>query len=237
MIRAIAIDVEPPALEIISHFCSKSGLFLLERTFTDPAEGLRYLKKFPTDLLFLDGNMPGLSIIQFLKRLEFKPLVINTTGYSQYAVESYNLDAVNYLLKPFSEERFTRAIIKARVLHQMNVNAPNQQGYCFVRADYRLVKINIKDIKYIEGLDDYLKIHLENSPAVVTRMTLKFILDKLPASGFMRIHRSFIIALDKISSIRNKHVRIGTTEIPLGSTYEEEFLRITGGRNIDRSRE
>jgi DNA-binding LytR/AlgR family response regulator len=231
MMRAIAIDDEPPALEIISHFCKKSELVHFEKGFTDPEEGLRYLKKFPVDLLFLDINMPGTNGIEILKRIENRPLVIFITAYSQYAVESYSLDAVDYLLKPFSEERFMKAVGKARDYLQLGINSLAQHGFFFVRADYSLIKINIHEIRYIEGLDDYLKIHLENSQMVVTRMTLKNILEKLPANDFVRVHRSFIVPLGKITSVKNKLIRLGETEIPLGNTYEEQFFKAIGTLN------
>lgn len=235
MIRAIAIDDEPPALEIISHFCHKSEFVQFERGFTNPEEGLRYLKKFPVDLLFLDISMPGMSGLELLKLIENRPLVIFTTAYGQYAVESYELDAVDYLLKPFSEERFMKAVNKARDFMKLGISSLNQQGFFFVRADYSLIKINIQEIRYIEGLDDYVKIHLENNQMVITRMTLKNILEKLPANAFIRVHRSFIVPIEKISSVKNKQIRVGSRDIPLGNAFEDEFFKRIGARMNEQS--
>jgi len=226
MITAIAIDDEPPALKIVENFCEKMDGINLEKTFTNPAEALKFVNKFPIDLLFLDISMPSLTGIQFCKSIKQDVMVIFTTGFSDYAVESYDLNAIDYLLKPYSFDRFQQAVHKAK--EQFNYSHTDSSGdidHFFIRADYRLIKIYFDEILYIEGLDDYLKIHLFNKKTVVARMTLKTIISKLPVDEFIRIHRSFIIPLKRIESIKNKQVLIAGNAIPIGNSFEEEFAK------------
>lgn len=226
MIKAIAIDDEPPALKLIENFCGRTEELLLEKTFTMPAEGLKHLRKFPVDLLFLDIQMPSVNGIDFYKAVKQDTMVIFTTAYSEYAVEGFNLSAVDYLLKPFTFTRFQQAVTKAAEYHNYKTQSSAETPkYLFIRADYSLLKIAITDIIYIEGLDDYLKIHLANSNPVVARMTMKAILEKLPANDFIRVHRSYIIPFNRIESYRNKLITIAGSFIPTGSSYEENFLK------------
>ena len=227
MIKAIAIDDEPPALKVIESFCSNAENIDLEKTFTSPNEGLKYLRKFPVDLIFLDINMPSVTGIDFYKSLERETMVIFTTAYSEYAVEGFNLNAVDYLLKPFTQERFQQAIKKANDYYAYTRQSPgtiNQSLY--IRADYSLIKINYEDIVLIESLDDYLKIFLSNEKIIVARMTMKSMVEKLPASEFIRVHRSFIVPFNRITQVRNKIISIADKEIPIGGNYEEAFFRI-----------
>lgn len=226
MIRAIAIDDEPPALRIIEKFCNDTDFIQLEKTFTNPQEALRYLKNYPVDLLFLDIQMPSANGIDFYKSLSTSAMVIFTTAYSQYAIDGFNVNAIDYLLKPYTYTRFLQAAGKAQQLFQQqqhsssSVQAPR---YLLIRADYSLVKVMLDSILYVEGLDDYLKIHVSDGKPVVARMTMKAMLEKLPADKFARVHRSFIVAIDKIESIRNKMISICEQQIPIGSKFEEEF--------------
>lgn len=226
MIEAIAIDDELPALSIIENFCTKVDFINLQKTFNQPTEALKYLRRFPVDLLFLDVNMPSVNGIELYKAVQQETMVIFTTAYNEYAVEGFNLSAVDYLLKPFTFKRFLQAVEKARDYqsYQLQKNKTETQ-YLFVRADYSLVKIDITNISYIEGYDDYLKIHTTDQKPVITRMTIKNILEKLPDNNFIRIHRSYIIPLDKVDSVRNKLVTIGDIKLPLGSSFEENFLK------------
>ncbi len=226
MIKAIAIDDEPPALKVIENFCGKTQTILLEKTFTMPAEALKHLRKFPVDLLFLDIQMPSINGIDFYKSVKQDTMVIFTTAYTEYAVEGFNVSAVDYLLKPFTFTRFQQAIAKAEEYYNYKKQGSNQTPkHIFIRADYSLLKIALSDIVYIEGLDDYLKIHLVNSHPVVARLTMKAILEKLPSNDFIRIHRSYIIPFSRIESYRNKMITIAGTELPTGSSYEENFIK------------
>ncbi len=224
MIKAIAIDDEPLALSVIETFCAELDYIDLQKTFTQPNEALKYLKKFPVDLLFLDIHMPALTGIDFYKSIEQKTMVIFCTAHGQYAVEGFNLNALDYLLKPFDFDRFKVATEKARDYSNLQSN-PKEIEHIFIRADYSLQKIILQDIMYIEALDDYLKIHLHNQKNIVARMTMKAMIEKLPSNQFIRVHRSFIIAINKVSSIKNKIITINNCRIPVGNSYESEILK------------
>jgi|ERR1700757_1996962 len=226
MIKAIAIDDEPLALKVIENFCEKVDFISLEKTFNKPSEALKYADNFPIDLLFLDINMPSINGIEFYKQLKQSTMVIFTTAYSEYAVEGFNLNAVDYILKPFTFDRFLLAVNKANEFFNYQNQKENSSQFLFVRADYSLVKINIANILYIEGLDDYLKIHIENQKTIITRITMKSILEKLPPKEFVRIHRSFIVPLKRIESVRNKVISLAGIEIPIGASYEENFFKL-----------
>ena len=226
MIKAIAIDDEPLALKVIENFCERVDFITLQKTFNKPGEALKYVNKFPVDLLFLDINMPSINGIEFYKEVKQNTMVIFTTAYSEYAIEGFNLNAVDYILKPFTFERFLLAVNKANDFFNYQAQKENTGNqFIFVRADYSLLKINIASILYIEGLDDYLKIHIENQKTVVTRMTMKALLEKLPAKDFIRTHRSFIVPFNRIQSVRNKTISVSGAEIPIGASYEETFFK------------
>jgi DNA-binding LytR/AlgR family response regulator len=229
MIRAIAIDDEPPALKVLEEFCGQTDFLALEKTFTRPSEALKHLRKFPVDLIFLDIKMPSITGIELYKEVPQETMAIFTTAYSEYAVEGFNLNAIDYLLKPFTLARFQQAVNKANEFYAFNnQKARTSEQHLFIRADYSLVKVAVDEIFYIEGLDDYIKIHFQGKRPVVARMTMKAILEKLPAAKFIRVHRSFIVPLARIENIRNKTIALGDVKIPVGASYEEEFTRRFG---------
>ncbi len=228
MIRAIAIDDDPIATKVIELLCDDLDYLTLEKTFNQAPSALNYLDQYPADLLFLDINMPDINGIELYRRIQQDTMVIFTTVHLEYAIEGFNLSAVDYLLKPYTEERFLQAVNKAREYYNFRNSLPEENKHLFVRADYSLIKINITHILFIEGLDDYLKIHIQNQKPVVTRMTMKGILEKLPSKEFIRIHRSYIVPLKRIEQVRNKVVHIAGHEITLGSSYEKEFLKVFG---------
>lgn len=225
MIRAIAIDDEPLALTVIQSLCDKSEGIQLQRSFTQPSEALKYLRKFPVDLIFCDIHMPSMTGISLIRSLQQKTMVIFTTAFSEYAAVSYELNAIDYLLKPINQKRFAQALAKAQeyydYLHKKDQGAGT---HIFVRADYSLVKIPLADILYIEGLADYLKIHIKDRKAVVARMPMKDMVEKLPPADFIRVHRSFILPFSKIEAVRGTTIFIGDQEFPIGRTYTEEFF-------------
>ena len=223
MIKAIAVDDELPALEILQDFCARTNDVELEKSFNKPTFALQYLKQFPTDILFLDINMPSLNGIEFSKILPQKTITIFTTAYSEYAIEGFNLNAVDYLLKPFTFQCFQQAVDKAKQL--LKINESNISSFITLRVNYSLIKIDTSNILFIEGLDDYLKLHLINQKPIVIRMTMKVMLEKLAPDEFIRVHRSFIIPLSKINSLCNKIIHLGDEQIPLSSSYEESFLK------------
>ncbi|CAM3335287.1 Response regulatory domain-containing protein [Flavobacterium longum] len=230
MIRAIALDDEPLALTVIENFCARIEFVNLEKTFSKTEEAHKYLRKQPVDLIFLDIQMPKQNGIEFFASIEQDTMVIFTTAFSEYAVEGFNLNAIDYLLKPFSFDRFKQAAEKAKAAYENRNQTPATEQYLFIRADYSLNKILISDILFIEGLDDYLKIHIAGQKTIVARMTMKSILEKLPASAFIRVHRSFIVQISKIEKVRNKTIFIGTEEVPLSAGYEAAFQSIISGK-------
>lgn len=224
MIKALAIDDEPLALSVIETFCAQLDYIDLQKTFTKPNEALKHLKKYPVDLLFLDIHMPSLTGIDFYKNIEQNTLVIFCTAHGQYAVEGFNLNALDYLLKPFTFDRFKQATEKARDYFSQ-LSSQKSIEHIFVRADYSLQKITLQDVLYIEALDDYLKIYLHQQKTIVARMTMKAMLEKLPSADFIRVHRSFIVPVKRVESLRNKTLQILDKKIPVGNSYEEEVLK------------
>ena len=229
MINAIAIDDEPPALRVLENFCNRIDFISLQKTFTKTEDAMKYLEKFPVDQIFLDIHMPAISGIDFYKSIKQETMVIFVTAHSQYAVEGFNLNAIDYLLKPFPFERFQQAVKKANDFTSLATQAdPLQDQFLFVRSDYSLLKIPIADILFIEGLDDYIKIHLDKQKTIVARLTLKSIHEKLNSGSFIRVHRSYIVPLNRIESVRNRIINIEGTEIPIGNSYADTFFSVFG---------
>lgn len=218
MIKAIVLDDEPLSLDLIETFCQKSNEINLVKKFTSPKEALKYLRKFPVDLIFLDINMPNISGIELIKKIDTNIDTIFITAHSEYAVESYNLNAIDYLLKPFEYERFLNAISKVKTKQSIE---KFEDKFLLVRSEYRLIKINLSNILYIESQADYLTIYLFNQKPIVTRMTMIDMLDLLDTSSFIRVHRSFIIPISKINTIRDKKIILEDIEIPIGISYEK----------------
>lgn len=216
MIKAIAIDDEPLALNVLKNFCKRNSKVELLHTFTDADKALEYLADNKTDLLFLDIKMPSKNGLQLYKQLPQKISVIFTTAYAEYAVEGFNVSALDYLLKPIAYERFEQAIDKAVAYN----NAGTDKLYMFVKADYSMKKVNFADILYIRSVDNYMKLHLVNDKPILTRMNIKDLLEKLP-EGFLQVHRSYIIPIDKVTSFKNRKLMIGEEEIPVSTSYAD----------------
>jgi DNA-binding LytR/AlgR family response regulator len=222
MIHCIAIDDEPLALQLIQEYCAKISFLKLEKTFTNTDEAIVFMQENKIDLLFLDIQMPDITGIQFYKNLSEKPPVIFTTAYKDFAVEGFNVDAVDYLLKPFEYDRFLKACYKAKEYIEFLSSQEVQLNSLFIKVNYEIMKINLKDIDLIEALDDYIKIYIKPNP-VLTLMTLKSIQEKLPPRDFVRVHRSFIIPLAKIEKFSKSKVWIAGKEIPIGSSYSSVY--------------
>nr|WP_295924421.1 LytTR family DNA-binding domain-containing protein [uncultured Dyadobacter sp.] len=225
MITAIAIDDEPLALNVIRSLCDRSGSVNLQKTFTQPNEALRYLHKFPVDLIFCDIQMPSMTGISLVKSLRQNTMVIFTTAFSEYAVTSYELNAIDYLLKPINQKRFTQAIGKAaEYFDYLNKKNDSADQNIFVRSDFSLVKVPLADIIYIEGLADYLKIYIRDRKPVIARMPMKDMMEKLNSGDFIRVHRSYILPFSKIEAVRGGTIYIDGNEFPIGRTYADEFF-------------
>ena len=234
MLRCIAVDDEPLALELLEDNISKVPYLQLEATCSNAMEAIKVLQQKQIDLIFLDIQMPGLTGLQFIQSMTEKPLIILITAYEKYALEGFNLDVLDYLVKPVSLERFVKACNKAWELHQLRSKPTGTTDtrladYIFVNADYSLLKVVMDDIMWVEGLKDYIKIHLKSSSrAVITRMTMKAIEDMLPPARFIRIHKSYIAAMGFITSVRKSSVMIGSMELPVSETYQDGLIRLTG---------
>lgn len=231
MIKCIAVDDEPLSLDLLEDNIRKVPFLQLVKRCSNAAEAGDALRAQPVDLMFLDIQMPGISGIQFLQSFSKQPpLVIFITAYEQYALEGFNLDVVDYLLKPVPFERFLKAVNKAYDKLHAPVRMPATQEetptHIFVNADYSLVKIMLADITHIEGLKDYVKIFLTSSSRpVITRMSMKGVEEKLAGNKFVRVHKSFIVAVDKIVSIRKSRITIGNATIPISEGFKENLDR------------
>jgi len=231
MMQCLAIDDEKLVLELLEDNIRQVPFLQLVKACRNALEATAILQSTPVDLLFLDIQMPGLSGLQLLQSLPHPPMTILITAYEQYALESYNLDVVDYLLKPVSFERFMKACNKAheRFLRQPLTSAAAEPApdHFFVNVEYTLVKILIADILYVEGLKDYIKIHVASSKKpVITRMSMKAIEEKLPPAQFIRTHKSFIIAAPKITAIKRDLICLGELELPLSEFYKGNLDKV-----------
>jgi len=219
----IAVDDEPLALEKIVSFIDRLPFLKLEAKFDRPVEALAYLSTYKTDLLFLDIQMETMTGLDLLAALPDRPQVVLTTAYSEYALKGYEFEVTDYLLKPYSFERFAQAVNKAvkRISEKAPVveNAPN---FIFVKSDYRLLKIMLSDILYIEGMRDYRCIHTPIGK-ILTDQTFGSFEEQLPSSQFIRIHKSYMVSLSKIESIEKHRVKIGKELLPVSESYREGF--------------
>ncbi|MES2457475.1 MAG: LytTR family DNA-binding domain-containing protein [Bacteroidota bacterium] len=223
---AIAIDDEPIALDVVKSHASKVPFVELTATFTNAFEAVTFLHGHKVDLLFLDIKMPDINGIDFLSSLNNPPMVIFTTAYSEHAVKSFELDAIDYLLKPFSLSRFLKACNKALELYTLRSkpDATGQPGFIFLKDGYEQIKVELKDICYIEASGNYTQVHLVDNKMLSTRVSLNEMLQLLPEKKFVRTHRAFIVAKDKISKYDRSQVWIDKHLIPIGATYAQCLL-------------
>ena len=239
-LTCIAVDDEPLALDLVSAFIQQTPFLQLAGRYTSALEALNHLHRQPVDLIFLDIQMPDLSGTDLARVLDKGqpgqgPRIIFTTAFNQYALEGYRLDALDYLLKPFNYVEFLRAANKALAYAELRQQPANpgpvsaapavaEDEYLFLKVEYQLVRVPLQDILYIEGLKDYVKVHLQSAPKpILSLISLKALEEKLPAKKFMRIHRSYIVALDKIQSVSRQSVQIGTVNITVSDQYKEPF--------------
>lgn len=242
-LNCIAVDDEPLALGLVSVFIEKTPFLNLVGKYSSAVEALQGLHSQQVDIIFLDIQMPDLTGIELARVLSQAqqgsagPRIIFTTAFNNFALEGYKVDALDYLLKPFNYEEFLRAANKAKAYFEL-INRPApapaapvasvipepEEESLFLKVEYQLVRVAFKDILYIEGLKDYVKVHLQGNPKPILSLTsLKALEDKLPPRRFMRIHRSFIVSLDKISSLTRNSIQIGTVTIPVSDQYKDTF--------------
>jgi len=226
MLNAIAIDDEPMALEVIKNLSEKIPFIHLTGAFTNAYDAMDHMRTQRPDLLFLDIKMPDISGIEFLTALQQPPMVIFTTAYSEHAVKSFELDAIDYLLKPFSQSRFLKACNKALQQYELKNNKP-ANGDIFIKSGYGQVRVNIGDILYVQSMGNYMQFVLPEEK-ILSRLTMQETEALLPAENFVRIHRSYLVACSKVHRVEKDTVWIGDKGLPVGAGYAHELSRITG---------
>lgn len=229
MIRCIAIDDEPLALQQLASYVKKVSYLELAGTCQSAIEARKLLEKEQIDAIFIDINMPDLNGLDFVRSLDNPPLVVFTTAYSEYAVDGFKANAIDYLLKPFDLSEFKRAAEKVKtqfeLLNASQVSQVDEDDAMFLKSEYKVVRVNIKDIRYIEAMSEYLRIYTTTlARPVIVLLSMKKMEERLPAAQFMRIHRSYIINLKKIREVSKNHVTIDAdTSLPIGDIYKETF--------------
>lgn len=230
MINCIAIDDEPLALKQIEGYISKTPYLQLANSFDNAIQALEYLQDNQVDLMYVDINMPDLNGMEFVKSLTNAPKVIFTTAYSEYAIEGFKVSAIDYLLKPIGYADFVKASEKAKTLIELESdNTPEltqNSEFIFIKSEYKIVKIRLADIKYLESMREYVRIHLLNAKPIMTLSSMKKIEQLLPKQFFMRVHRSYLVNLEQVSTIeRNRIVFDSNTYIPVSEQYQSEFKK------------
>lgn len=232
-IRCLVIDDEPPARDIIRRYIEQVPTLQFAGECANAIQAFTFLQQQPVDLLFLDIRMPQLNGNDFLKTLKSPPKVIFTTAYSEYAVEGYELDAVDYLMKPIPFDRFLKAVNKAyqQASVKNNINIPVEEKksdpFVYFRADRKMVKVMLQDISYIESMKDYVKVFTSNG-TIITKQSISSVEAMLPEKNFIRTHRSFIVSLDKIKTFTAELIEIDKTEVPIGKLYRNGVLKMLG---------
>jgi two-component system, LytTR family, response regulator len=233
IIRCLLVDDEPLALDLLEGYVIKTPSLSLAGRCSSAFQALELLEKTDVDLMFLDIQMPGLTGLEFTRSLPSGPKVIFTTAFEQYALEGYRVDALDYLLKPISYPEFLNSVNKAKRWfdHTEKAVTVETRNSIFVKSDYKLVQIEFNSILYIEGLKDYVKIHLEgNDKPILSLMSMKSFEENLPEARFMRVHRSFIVNLDKINTIERNRIVFGKEYIPISENYKDNFQRFVNER-------
>jgi len=245
--NCLIVDDEPLAQEIIEDYIAKVPFLTLVGKCPSAFAAMEALQKYEVDLVFLDILMPQVSGIDLIKSLEYRPMFIFTTAFSEHAMEGYELNTIDYLLKPIPFNRFLKAVNKAFDLYNLrkkeiligknveqNTISQEPKKFLLVKVDYQTIRVDLDSITYIEGLKDYIKIYTDTSKPIITLNTLKNLTEKLPSLSFARIHKSYIISLSKIQSISRGRIKIGEKVIPLGENYKDAFNKITQRHNINK---
>ena len=224
-IKCIIVDDEPLARDVIESFVAKVPYLELVASCANAFEASDALQKNSVDLMFLDIQMPDITGLKFLETLENPPLVIFTTAYSEHALEGFEKNAIDYLLKPIAPERFLKAVSKAKELFDLKNSQPaeTERDFMFIKAEYQTVKVKFEDILYIEGLKDYVKIYTKNA-MLMTHLNIKGILEKLPQNQFIRIHKSYVVSIPNVEKIDRIRIVYGDKYVPIGEAYKEQFF-------------
>jgi two-component system, LytTR family, response regulator len=238
-IKCLIVDDEPLALELLEDYVLKTPFLELVNKFNSPFQAIEALQNEKIDLIYLDIQMPGLSGIDFSKLIHNGPKVIFTTAYSQYALDGFKVDALDYLVKPINYQEFLKASNKALTWFSMieqgqeNKTIESSNTSIFVKSEYKLLKVELSDILYIEGLKDYVKIYLKDqSKPILSLMSLKNLEEKLSPDQFMRVHRSFIVNLNQISKIERNRIVFGSVYIPIADNYKDAFQEFISRKSL-----
>ncbi len=227
MIQCIAIDDEPLALRQIGSYIEKTPFLELKESFESPLDAITYLQENKVDLMFVDINMPDLNGMDFVKSLENPPKIIFTTAYSEYALEGFKVDALDYLLKPIDYATFLKASNKAKKWFDLQNSKPEQinsdDDFLFIKSEYKILKVKLNEIKYIEGMREYVRIHLTNEKPIMTLLSMKAVEQQLPSNSFMRVHRSYIVNLKMITTIERNRIVFDKVYIPVSEQHKEGF--------------
>jgi DNA-binding LytR/AlgR family response regulator len=225
ILTCIAVDDEPFSLEIIQDYVARVPFLRLEATCNDPLDAMSVIQHIHPDLLFLDIQMPEISGIRIAEVINRPPYIIFTTAYSQYAVEGFNLNAIDYLLKPYSFERFLKAVTKAKEIIKLQSNQPYQpqNEFIIIKSGYQNLKVLLSDVSYIEAMDNYVRIFTRQK-TYTTLMSMKSVIGLLPANQFVRIHKSFIVSISKVVSFTKEIADLGSKQIPVGRAYLSGFF-------------
>lgn len=239
MIKCLVIDDEPLALQQLASYVEKIPYFTLVAQCHGAVEAREIIDRERVDAIFVDINMPDINGMDFVKQLSAPPIVVFTTAYSEYAVDSYKVDAVDYLLKPFGLDDFKRAATKVKKRYELENNAAAQQpadddDSIFLKTEHRVIRANIADIRYVEGMSEYLKIYIEGQRPIMMLLSMKKLEERLP-SYFMRIHRSYIVNMKKVSEVSKSRVAIDAdTVLPVGDIYKEALMQYLSDRSLGR---
>lgn len=228
MIKCILIEDEKLAQDVIKTHLNKIDGFELAGVCNNALEATEFLSKQEVDVIFLDIHLPGMTGLNFLKTLNDPPLIVLTTAYGEYALESYDFNVIDYLLKPISFERFFKTTIKIKEIMQVNASAKENKpssDYIFIKSNNRFFKVNFSEIIYVEGMKDYLKIYT-NDAKLVTLQTMSEMEKLLPASQFIRVHKSYIVAVSRIKSIYGNTIELNKADIPIGINYKEKVMQL-----------
>lgn len=239
MIKCLVIDDEPLALQQLASYVEKIPYFTLVAQCHGAVEAREIIDMERVDAIFVDINMPDINGMDFVKQLSAPPIVVFTTAYSEYAVDGYNVDAVDYLLKPFGLDDFKRAATKVKKRYELENNAAAQQpadddDSIFLKTEHRVIRANIADIRYVEGMSEYLKIYIEGQRPIIMLLSMKKLEERLP-SYFMRIHRSYIVNMKKVSEVSKSRVAIDAdTVLPVGDIYKDALMQYLSDRSLGR---
>ena len=241
MITCLAIDDEPLALKQLDGYIKKTPFLELKASFHSASEAKVFLEGNTIDVIFTDINMPDCSGMQFVKDMKKPPLIVFSTAYEEYAAESFRVDAIDYLLKPYSYQDFLKAALKVKQYHEWesakkdaDEGAPHEE-YFFVRADNKSIKVLTQNILYVEAMSEYIRIHLKEGKPLITFMSIKLMMETLPSDRFMRIHRSHIISLDNIKSFQRSEVELNDgTILPVSATYKEDLQKYIESKTVGR---